>query len=187
MFDKPRKVRGNIGLYAPELSEYEIHKWALERQDSEVLYWTGRPGSLTTVSSVREYIEEKAKDDSVRLFPIGLVDSVTFIGVANLEYVTRYPNNVELGIMLFSEYRDKGYGTEVIKLLVDFAFNEMYAHRIRLTADAGNARALKVYENAGFSVCGIEHDVVYYEGEFHDTVIMEYLYSQYLSKKEATQ
>lgn len=71
--------------------------------------------------------------------------------------------------------QNKGYGTEVIKMLVKFAFNQLNAHRVALTVVSENERAIKCYTKAGFVECGREHEATYYNGHYCDNITMEIL------------
>ena len=54
--------------------------------------------------------------------------------------------NAELGIVILTDYRDRGYGTEAVQFSVDYAFRGVGMHRVSLTTFGGNERALRVYE-----------------------------------------
>ena len=55
-------------------------------------------------------------------------------------------NSAELGISLATNQWDKGYGTEALKFVVDYTFQELRLHRLTLGVFGGNERAMKVYE-----------------------------------------
>lgn len=65
----------------------------------------------------------------------------------------------------------RGYGTEATRLMVAHAF-DVGVHRVSLEVFAFNARAQRVYEKAGFTVEGVMRDALYWEGEYHDAVVM---------------
>lgn len=50
--------------------------------------------------------------------------------------------------------RGKGYGTEVVKLLNKFAFEELGVESIHLDVLESNAGAIRVYEKCGFKLTG---------------------------------
>lgn len=61
----------------------------------------------------------------------------------------------QLGIMIGErDYRDKGYGTDTVKTLVDHVFRNTGLNRIYLKTLDWNFRAQKCFQNCGFSVCG---------------------------------
>lgn len=50
------------------------------------------------------------------------------------------------GIGLLPQYWGKGYGTEVTKFIVDYAFRWLGLHRIALGVFEGNERAIAIYK-----------------------------------------
>jgi RimJ/RimL family protein N-acetyltransferase len=68
--------------------------------------------------------------------------------------------------------RNKGYGTEATRLVVDRLFTDLPVHRIQLEVYAFNPRAQHVYERMGFVREGTLRDSLRWEGEYHDTFVM---------------
>lgn len=65
----------------------------------------------------------------------------------------------------------RGLGSEATRLMVDHAF-EVGIHRASLQVLAFNTRAQHVYEKAGFQVEGVLRDALFWEGGYHDAVLM---------------
>ena len=60
--------------------------------------------------------------------------------------------NVEVGIRIWDrDYWDKGYGTEALNLLVEWAFSVSSVDRIIVKVVESNMRARKCYEKCGFT------------------------------------
>ena len=57
----------------------------------------------------------------------------------------------EIGMMIGAPYRGRGYGTEALGLLCDFAFSEMNLHKLKVSVFAFNAAAIRCYEKNGFT------------------------------------
>ncbi len=65
------------------------------------------------------------------------------------------PNEAELGIMIGDpQYRDKGYGTDVISTVVRHMFQDPGFDRIYLHTLDWNIRAQKCFSKCGFVTCG---------------------------------
>ncbi|MCR5066570.1 MAG: GNAT family N-acetyltransferase [Erysipelotrichaceae bacterium] len=71
-----------------------------------------------------------------------------FIG--NVELMDDSDTSRELGIALTYAKQDLGYGTEAIKAIVRYGFEEMGLEKIVLRAKITNGRAIHVYEKCGF-------------------------------------
>ena len=78
-------------------------------------------------------------------------------------------------VLIGPEGRDRGLGSEAIRLLLDHAFTASDLHRIELGVLAFNPRAQHVYERAGFVVEGRRRDAFVFDGEPVDEVVMAVL------------
>ena len=55
-----------------------------------------------------------------------------------------------LGIVLDPNQINKGYGTEILKVFLDYYFNEMKMLKMELEVSSFNKRAYNVYKKLGF-------------------------------------
>ena len=91
------------------------------------------------------------------------------IGRLSYEGFRATERHAELGILIGEKDAwSKGYGSEAIRLLLDYLFNQRGAHRVWLTVQARNARAQRAYEKVGFRREGTWREHYYYDGAFHD-------------------
>lgn len=70
------------------------------------------------------------------------------------------------------DYMNKGYGTEAMKMFLNFLFNELGLRKVKLGVFDFNKRAIRCYEKCGFSVDGINKDELYRYGKYHDNLAM---------------
>ena len=99
----------------------------------------------------------------------GIDAPVGYGQVKNIDYFNR---SVELGFHIAPEYQNNGYGTALIKGLVEFASGTLNMHRIYLEAFAKNKKAVRLYEKCGFVEEGILRDKVLKNGRFEDVIVM---------------
>ena len=92
---------------------------------------------------VRDQLEKKAP-----VFSMIEKKSGQFIG--NIELMHPSDTEAELGIAITGEKQDKGFGTEAVLALTDYARNQMGLQRVFLRTNPQNARAIHVYEKCGF-------------------------------------
>lgn len=109
------------------------------------------------------------------LFTIVLKKSIYKIGMIGLSNVDYRNRNVEFGRFVINEkYRDKGYGKEALKLLLEYAFKHLNLHSVYL--DAFKERdVLFLYEAVGFKKEGIKKEHIYKDGKYRDIVCMRIL------------
>jgi RimJ/RimL family protein N-acetyltransferase len=82
----------------------------------------------------------------------------------------------ELGIAIGDKvYWNQGYGTEVVRLLLQHGFQTLNLHRIFLRVFANNPRAIRSYEKAGFVHEGRLRQSEFKHGEYVDVLIMSVL------------
>lgn len=81
-----------------------------------------------------------------------------------------------IDIFLASAYQGRGFGTEAIRVLARYLFEERGHHRLTIDPAADNERAIRAYESVGFRRVGIMRA---YErgrdGSFHDGLLMDLL------------
>jgi RimJ/RimL family protein N-acetyltransferase len=74
---------------------------------------------------------------------------------------------------------DQGYGTDAMRTLLRFMFDEMNLHRVMLHVDERNARAIASYRRSGFVEEGrLRHDR-FARGRYWDTVVMSVLEDEF--------
>jgi RimJ/RimL family protein N-acetyltransferase len=98
-----------------------------------------------------------------------------YLGQCALFMIDQVSRKAELAIVLMPEHLGKGVGGEALGLLLDFGFRQANLNRIWLSVNAGNARAIRVYERAGFSREGVMRQDRYIDGHYQDTVLMSIL------------
>lgn len=133
-----------------------------------------------TLEGTRRYIESLSGDRSTILLLIALSDSDEVIGDIALQDINRINRNASIRIAIDSaEYMGKGYGPESIRLLLEYSFGILNLHRIELQVFAYNERAIKAYEKVGFSREGVQRDALYYNHQYHDSIMMSMLEDEY--------
>jgi aminoglycoside 6'-N-acetyltransferase len=92
------------------------------------------------------------------------------------------PDYRHAGIDLFlgPEFQGKGLGTEAIRVLARWLFEERGHHRLTIDPSAANERAIRAYRAVGFQPVGIMRR---YErgpdGTFHDGLLMDLLREEF--------
>lgn len=118
---------------------------------------------------------------------LAIVERTTGRWVGELAILDWDADNRSCGfrIALAPDHRDKGYGSEATRLVVDRVFTELPAHRIQLEVYAFNPRAQHVYERVGFVPEGLLRESLCWDGRYHDTVVMGMLRSDWERSRNA--
>ena len=77
----------------------------------------------------------------------------------------------ELGYMITSEHWGKGYVTEAVKKLLNFAFNTLNFHSIVAVIDSRHVASERVLQKVGFVKEAHFKEDFFYNNEFTDTVM----------------
>jgi RimJ/RimL family protein N-acetyltransferase len=135
----------SVILRAPRESDVEV-VYAWDR-DPELAAWNGRsPISISLSAAHRDYLA-RWEDPSVKTFIIEARGEP--IGLATLYDFRR--DGCELGIKIGpGNLRGRGYATEAVTLLVDYAFNILGLAAVRGSTLAHNDRMQRVFEKNGF-------------------------------------
>ena len=76
------------------------------------------------------------------------------LGLIGVREINERNASAHLTIMVATESRDRGYGTEAILGMLEFLFMKLNMHRVWLRADEKNERAIRCYEKCGFKTEG---------------------------------
>ena len=83
---------------------------------------------------------------------------------------------VEIGLFIGeSTDRGKGYGQEIVKLLVNYGFDYLNIVNIILKVFSGNTAAINTYQKCGFKEIGRRTKCYFAENKWHDELYMEVL------------
>jgi [ribosomal protein S5]-alanine N-acetyltransferase len=94
------------------------------------------------------------------------------IGNVSLDMINLYHRNARLSIFIADKaLRGKGFGTEAIKLLTQYAFSIQNLHKIWCKTDIGNSEVHRFYEKLGFRQEGLLKDHEIKDGIFVDKVL----------------
>ena len=116
-------------------------------------------------------------------FVICLLDGGRAIGTIGFHHVDFENGNAEFGITIGEkDEQNKGYGTDALNALCDFGFGALRLERIDLHVYAGNDRAMRSYQKAGFSLEGTLRRAQFQEGRFLDVNRMALLRDEWLAQ-----
>lgn len=97
----------------------------------------------------------------------------------------KYPNASAMFALGIGDpdFRGRGYGGEALRLMLDYAFDELNMYRVGLRVMAYNEAAIKVYEKIGFTREGTQRGAVWREGLRYDIYFYGILRDEWLAKR----
>ena len=172
-----KKLLGDRIYLSPRSIE-DVEKFTEWMNDFEVTDYTGRSGQVMSIEGERKYLQENSNPEAT--FSIVTIDEDKLIGTVGLESIDYMNRTGMLGIFIGDKkYLSKGYGTEAIRLLLDYGFNYMNLHNIKLNVMSFNERALKCYKKCGFKEMGKIRENKFINGKYYDTIVMDILENEF--------
>lgn len=129
-------------------------------KDEEFLHqWAGPSYSFPITI---DQIERRLKDTIYTKFFTAILNN-EIIGTVELGFINYKIKECKICRFLLGEkFRNKGYGTEISKFLINYAFNELNMNKVLLNVSSSNICAKKCYEKVGFTV--IEEKITNHNG-----------------------
>jgi RimJ/RimL family protein N-acetyltransferase len=139
---------------------------------------------LITLEDEEKWYESNTSLKDEYSFAIETLTEKKYIGGCGVNKIDWKNSVAEVGVVIGNtEYLGKGYGTDAMRILIKFIFNQMNIHKIRLKVFSFNKRAIKSYEKCGFIVEGRMREEIFRDGKYHDNIVMGMLKEEYLKIK----
>lgn len=131
----------------------------------------------------KEWLANQYKQENHLNLAVVLKDGDRHIGNCGFNAIDYVNRNAEFGILIGeSDVWGEGYGPEAARLILKHGFEELGLHRVTLEVYSHNPRAICVYEKVGFVHEGALRESYFRNGEFHDTLVMGILESEWRAK-----
>ena len=172
-----KKLVGDNIYLSPRNTE-DIEKFTEWLNDFETTDYIGRSGAIMTIEKEKEYLESHSGDEAC--FVIVRLSDDEVIGTVGLEKISHLKRIATLGIFIGDkESRNKGYGTEAIKLILEYGFKYLNLNNIKLDLMEFNERALACYKKCGFKEYGRRRKCNFIHGKYYDTIEMDILAEEF--------
>ena len=172
-----KKIIGERIYLSPiNIDDAEVYtKWM---NDYEVSGNLGNYRQVISLNSEKAIIEKLVSDG--QNFAVVLFDTDQLIGNISLMDIDHLNRTANVGIFIGEpENRNRGYGTEAMRLVLKYGFETLNLHNIMLHVHSDNQRAITCYSKSGFSEIGRRREALYKNGSFIDLVYMEILDTDY--------
>ena len=176
-----KKLVGDRIYLSPRgASDEEIEKFTDWMNDFQTTDFIGRSGQVVTFIGEKEWLENSTKNVQDRSFSIIELNHNKLIGTISLENFHWIDRSAVLGIFIGDkDFRNNGYGTEAIKLLLEYGFKYLNLHSIRLDLLSINERAHKCYLKCGFKDTGCSREQIFLNGKYYDKLHMDILENEF--------
>lgn len=154
---------GSLVRLAAMNAEADAEAFARWDRDSEYLrQLDSRPHLPNRAKKIKEGIEkEQSEDPDTIAFSVRTLADDRLIGFAAFDGINWQHGDTFVGIGLGDpDYRGNGYGTNAMRVVLRYGFEELNLRRISLDVFEYNERAVKSYLKVGFVVEGRQRDML---------------------------
>lgn len=172
-----------LSAFDPEEMGKAFPRWSRNSEFFRLL--SSSMGPLLSPKMATKLMEKDIADMSPAsyYFSIRTLAEDKLIGDLGLDVVDWSGRDAFVGLGIGeTEYWGKGYGTDVMNVLLRFAFTEVNLKRVTLTVFEYNPRAIRSYEKAGFCHEGRLRQVIRKEGRRWDVLYMGILRDEWIEK-----
>lgn len=161
---------------------------ALEPEDLEFLYQIENDVNFWEVSHtqvpfskflLKQYLENAHLDiyeaKQLRLIieekeikkPIGMIDLFDF----NPQH-----QRAGIGIMIASEFQEKGHASEAMKLLIEYSFQHLNLHQLYANITTDNTKSINLFSKLNFNKVGEKKDWLLVDGAYKNELIFQLIH-----------
>ncbi len=170
-----------LSAFDPEEMGKAFARWNMNSEYVRLLNSSALP--MRSAKSNAKRLEENVAEASLASydFSIRTLADDKLIGELGLEVVDWVGRDAFVGLGIGeTEYWNKGYGTDIMNVLLRYAFTEINLKRVTLTVFEYNPRAIRSYEKAGFRHEGQLRNLLHREGRRWNEIYMGILREEWM-------
>ena len=159
-----------------------LRKVTLSDVDGDYFEWMNNSKAIKFLSTrgikytreiIKKHVSEINGDSRYGFFAIIDRESEKHIGNIKIGPIDEFNRIAPLGIMIGgSDFLNKGYATEAIKLIVKYSFEDLRLNKFTAGCFALNTGAINAFKKAGFLEEGLLRKQEFLNGEFADGVLL---------------
>lgn len=181
--EKKKYLKTLIGdnIYFSPISLDDIEEYTEMINDIKVSVGLGSVSytNITDFESEKEFLTSIKKG---KMFAVRLLENDELLGNIGFNSLDMVNRNGALGVLIGNpKYQRKGYGTEALKLILDYGFSFLNLRNISLNVFEYNKPAYNLYKKIGFKEVGRLRKAVEIMGKTYDIIIMDMLKEEFQS------
>jgi RimJ/RimL family protein N-acetyltransferase len=176
-----------LSAFDPEEMSKAFTRWNLNSEYVRLL--SSSALAMQSAKSTAKWMEKEVEELSPAsyFFSMRTLAEDKLIGGLNLDVVDWPGRDAFVGLGIGeTDYWSKGYGTDVMNILLRFALTEINLRRVTLTVFEYNPRAIRSYEKAGFRHEGHLRNYLNREGRRWNELYMGILREEWMGLETGT-
>lgn len=139
--------------------------------------------SSTTVPYSRFAIEQYVMNAQLDIYAtrqlrfmidaIGQYQDIHPVGTIDLYDFDPANRRAGVGILIVHNERKKGYASEALELLIDYAFNTLNLHQLYCHIAASNIVSLNLFASQGFDIIGLKKEWLILDNQWVDEYMLQ--------------
>ncbi len=175
----------SINLRAVERNDAPLlHRWF---NDPVVMRGWGWSAPARSLHDVAGQLEEWLARESVLGRPEALIaESLDGdpIGLVVARVDRPEVHSVELSLLIDADHWGQGFGTDVLQTVLEACFAGWGVHRVGVSVEVNNVRALALYRRLGFQEEGRLRQAAYHDGVHADILLYGLLAAEWIDHEE---
>jgi len=146
----------NLILRKIELEDYKAayKNWCSDPLVAKHVTWDAHENDNVTKEIFEMWVKEYEKPTTLRWIAVEKITN-TPIGTIDVVNFSERDSRAEIGYCYGKNWWGKGYGTEALKAVIDYLFNEVEFEMIVAKHEISNPASGRCMEKSGMAYCGI--------------------------------
>lgn len=156
----------------------DMYDYARRPEVTKYLLWSEHEDIYVTRDFLK-YINRRYSRGDFYDWAIIERESRRMIGTCGFTKIDTENHSAEIGYVLNPDFHRKGFGSEAVKRILKFGFEELSLNRIEARFMAGNEASLALMKSVGMTFEGYMRDLMYVKGSFRTVGVSAILRSEY--------
>ena len=135
-----------------KLSENLINEYLLMVNNPEIANKISHDVRTFTYEEEQNWVKRKLEENSMCY---SMIEKSTGSYIGNVEIVSVHDGIGEIGITITEKQQNKHFGTEAMRTIINYGYNNLNLKGFELNVYSTNLRAIHCYEKVGFVKDGI--------------------------------
>ena len=168
-------------IYLRALESTDLDTTFSWRNDDEISSMVGGQKYYVSYDKEKKWLEGIIYDNTNVRLMICLKDTNKPIGISSLTDINYINRSAHYHVLIGDkESWGKGYATDALRLMMEYAIKELGLHRIESMVLEDNIGSIKMLKKCGFKEEGVKRDSIFKGGKYHNQVILALLDTEFI-------
>lgn len=155
----------NIRLRALEPEDLD---WLFALENDESLWHVSQTHQPFSKYILSEYIKNAKQTLFEALQMRWVIQEKKPVGLIDLYDFDPFHKRAGVGVIMVTDFQDKGFATEALQLLISYSFDYIKLHQLYAQITATNVKSLRLFQKLGFEITGTKKDWNQIKNTYYD-------------------